>query len=109
MELVVYVLMDLISKVTLVFVRLVKFNQVTYALTVFKIAINVQQLVLAINANHHIPLVLIILLVIVPRTKQSKELHVSVFLDIFNITAFVLYAILVVVHHVRLLMFVPVV
>lgn len=109
MELSVNVFLDLISKVTLVFVPLAKSNQVMCALTVFKIAINVQQLLLAINVNHHISLVLIILLVIVTRTKQSKELHVCVILDIFNITTIVFYATLVVVYHVRLLMFVPVV
>lgn len=109
MELAVYVFLDLFNNLALVFVRLAKSNQVTNAFHVFKIVIHVQQLLLAINVIHHISWVLIILLVIVNRTKQSKELHVSVFLVIFNITKLVFYVILVVVHHVRLLMFVPVV
>ena len=95
--------------VALAFVKLAKSNQVTNVLTAFKIVILVLQVLLAINVSHHIFLMLIILLVNVPKTQQSKFLHVFVILDIFNIMAIVLYVILLVVHYVKFLMFVSVV
>ena len=109
MDLVVFVFLRLFSKVALVFVQLAKLIMAANAFLVLMIVICVQQLLLVMNAIHRIFLILLMVLVIVIRTKQSKELHVFVFLDTFNITIIVLYVILVVVFHVKFLMFVSVV